>query len=121
MYSTQPFLLLGITEALQIPSKDAIQVLKGQLFQTARVFVISGYPRSTADLVHYLEHLDRIDGAILINWHDEAIQAQIDYGAREGYIKGPFINHVDKFSLKISKKNLEIPKNPKILKNPEKF
>ena len=28
-----------------------------------------------------------MDGVILINWHDEAIKAQIEYGAKEGQIE----------------------------------
>ena len=31
--------------------------------------------------------IGRVDGAILLNWHDDALQAQIDYGAKEGHIK----------------------------------
>ena len=31
--------------------------------------------------------MERVDGVILINWHDEAIKAQIEYGAKEGQIQ----------------------------------
>ena len=48
---------------------------------------MSGYPRNTADLLNYLDRLERVDGVILINWHDEAIKAQIEYGAKEGQIQ----------------------------------
>ena len=53
----------------------------------SRGLIISGYPRSSSDLWHYLEHVGRIDGVILLNWHEEAVQAQIEYGASEGQVE----------------------------------
>ena len=38
-------------------------------------------------MLNYLDRLERVDGVILINWHDEAIKAQIEYGAKEGQIQ----------------------------------
>ena len=55
--------------------------------EEADCFVLSGYPRHSADLVDYLGRVGRVDGAILLNWHDEALEAQIEYGAKEGRIK----------------------------------
>ena len=52
-----------------------------------RGLIISGYPRSLADLWHYLEHgVGRVDGAVLLNWHEDAVQAQIEYGASQGQV-----------------------------------
>ena len=49
--------------------------------------IISGYPRSSADLWHYLDHIGRVDGVILLNWREENVQAQIDYGASQGQVE----------------------------------
>ena len=54
--------------------------------EKAKGFIISGFPRDTSDLQIYLERLGRIDGVILLNWHESAILAQINYGAKHGHV-----------------------------------
>ena len=49
-------------------------------------FVVSGYPRDTADLQSYLDHVARIDGVILLNWRELAIVKQIEFGAKQGFV-----------------------------------
>ena len=82
---TQTF--LGLTEALQVPPRDTSDILLAHIRRrkaNSKAFVISAYPRYSSDLVHYN---DRLDGVILINWHDAAIKSQIEYGAQTGQIK----------------------------------
>lgn len=84
--------LADTSEAMKVPARDTLNVLKNVLLHTPGYnhlsgFVISAYPRHTADLVLYSEELERIDGVILINWHEDAIKKQIEYGARERQIK----------------------------------
>ena len=80
-----------MSEALRVSANDATDALvaafKSDAGSTTSAYILSGYPRNTADLLNYLDRLERVDGVILINWHDEAIKAQIEYGAKEGQIQ----------------------------------
>ena len=49
--------------------------------------IISGYPRTSGELWHFLNHVGRVDGVILLNWHEENMQAQIEYGASQGQVE----------------------------------
>ena len=54
--------------------------------EKARGFIISGFPRDSIDLTTYLERVGRVDGVILLNWHESAILTQIDFGAKQGMV-----------------------------------
>ena len=79
----------GFRAAVQVPADQVADLLARQLSDDEAVLahVVSGFPRTTSDLVNYLERPEsRIDGVILINWHEEAIRSQVEYGAKEGQI-----------------------------------
>ncbi len=63
-------------------------------------FLISGYPRHMGDVQDYLEHIGRVDGVILLNWHEGALSTQIEYGAKKGQV-----------DLKVAKAELQHFKN----------
>jgi len=52
----------------------------------AQGFVISGYPRNMRDTSEYLELVGRVDGVILLNWHLNTLERQIEYGAQLGEV-----------------------------------
>lgn len=53
----------------------------------AEGFVISGYPRNMRDTSEYLELVGRVDGVILLNWHLNTLERQIEYGAQLGEVE----------------------------------
>ena len=77
-------------ESLHVPTSEVTRLIEdyvGENESRCRGLIISGYPRSLTDLWHYLEHgVGRVDGAVLLNWHEDAIQAQIEYGASQGQV-----------------------------------
>ena len=77
-------------ESLHVPSPEVTRLIEDYVRENEsrlRSLIISGYPRSLNDLWHYLEHgIGRVDGAVLLNWREEAVQAQIEYGASQGQV-----------------------------------
>ena len=73
-----------------MPSPEVTRLIEDYVRENEsrlRSLIISGYPRSLNDLWHYLEHgIGRVDGAVLLNWREEAVQAQIEYGASQGQV-----------------------------------
>lgn len=53
----------------------------------AEGFLVSGYPRNMRDTSEYLELLGKIDGVILLNWHLQTLERQIEYGAQLGEVE----------------------------------
>ena len=56
--------LSGTTEALRISASDATNALvaafkKGSNSNSIKAYILSGYPRNTADLLNYLDRLER--------------------------------------------------------------
>ena len=83
----QPF-ILEMDDILKLPSNEVTVLLEAIMMQSeqAKGFIISGFPRDTNDIQHYLERIGRMDGTILLNWHESAIVCQIDYGAKLGHV-----------------------------------
>ena len=45
-----------------------------------------GYPRNMHDTSEYLELDGKVDGVILLNWHLNTLERQIEYGAQLGEV-----------------------------------
>ncbi|CAG0882831.1 unnamed protein product [Cyprideis torosa] len=52
----------------------------------AEVFVITGFPRNMDDLMDYAQKIVRVDGAVLIDWEEESLKRQVEYGAKLGEV-----------------------------------
>ena len=80
--------LSEFSDYLKLPTKEVTDLLETSLMQNekARGFIISGFPRDSIDLTTYLERVGRVDGVILLNWHESAILTQIDFGAKQGMV-----------------------------------
>ena len=83
----QPF-IVEMDDILKLPSNEVTVLLEAIMMQSeqAKGFIISGFPRDTNDIQNYLERIGRMDGTILLNWHESAIVCQIDYGAKQGHV-----------------------------------
>ena len=83
----QPF-TVEMDDILKLPSNEVTVLLEAIMMQSeqAKGFIISGFPRDTNDIQNYLERIGRMDGTILLNWHESAIVCQIDYGAKQGHV-----------------------------------
>lgn len=71
-----------------IPTSAVTKELIGAMKTRSNMkgFIISGYPRNMRDVADYLERVGRCDGVILINWQDDTLSQQIEYGSQIGEI-----------------------------------
>jgi adenylate kinase len=78
-----------MTRVNNVASSDVTAVLVTAFKQldAPKGYIISGFPRNMADLHLYLEHIGRVDGVILLNWHEAALSSQIEYGAKRGQVE----------------------------------
>ncbi|XP_066582950.1 adenylate kinase isoenzyme 5 isoform X2 [Prorops nasuta] len=72
----------------QLSSKTVTEVLMLEMKMSpgAKVFLVSGYPRSMRDVVEYAEKIKIVNGVILVSWRQEVLERQIDFGAQLGHV-----------------------------------
>ncbi|XP_020716407.1 adenylate kinase isoenzyme 5 [Ceratitis capitata] len=72
----------------QLSSRTVIEVimLEMKMAPAAKVYLISGFPRSMRDVVEYSEKIQVVNGVILISWRKSILQKQIDYGSKLGHV-----------------------------------
>ncbi|KAF4519864.1 hypothetical protein B566_EDAN005202 [Ephemera danica] len=72
----------------QLPSTAVTEVLmlEMKMAPAAKVYLISGFPRSMRDMAEYSDKIQVLSGAVLLSWRQKVLTRQVEYGAKLGHV-----------------------------------
>ncbi|CAB3371923.1 Hypothetical predicted protein [Cloeon dipterum] len=77
-----------MTDFSQLPSTAVTEVLmlEMKMAASAKVYLVSGFPRSMRDMAEYTDKIQVLNGAVLLSWRQKVLARQVEYGAKLGHV-----------------------------------
>ncbi|XP_059471131.1 adenylate kinase isoenzyme 5 [Neocloeon triangulifer] len=77
-----------LSDFSQLPSTAVTEVLmlEMKMAASAKVYLVSGFPRSMRDMAEYSDKIQVLNGAVLLSWRQKVLARQVEYGAKLGHV-----------------------------------